>query len=126
MKRASSLVLLGLLALLPKGASAQAVGASLGPMHAKLIERFGPTALRTESRPGSQLLTVSLSDVRYRRAGVSFTDTAAVVAAYASSLLPTGFRPDSIKVEILLTDVKTGVERHKSSSSMTFAAKHTP
>lgn len=94
----------------------------LEAFHYNLHARFGETFVSVHHNPGYELLLLEFRDPRFRVSKPAANDsTLTAVAKFAASKLPVGYKPDSLTVRIVTSEVMVAGMGTRSTSSKTFA-----
>jgi hypothetical protein len=76
-----------------------------------LQRRYGPTEVRVMHSASSDWLTLTMKDRRFRSSRAAALDSANAIAKFTASRLPADFRPDSIKVNVVVKSLNLGIYR---------------
>lgn len=89
-------------------------------MSTEIVERFGPSEVKVMRSPSGDWLDLTMRDRRFRKSEDTALDSAKAIAEYAASVLPADFRPDSIKVQVLVKSLDLWLYKTSTTISQTY------
>jgi hypothetical protein len=98
-----------------------AVNPELLRVSTEIVERYGPAEFGIMHSPSGDWLVVTMRDRRFRKSHSAALDSTKAIAEYTASLLPADFRPDSIKVRVLVKSLNLGIFKTSETISQTYA-----
>lgn len=99
---------------------AQVVDAELIGVSRDVVKRYGPTEFHVMHSATGDWLALTMQDRRFRISSAAALDSAKVIARYTASRLPADFRPDSIKVSVLVESLNLGIYKKTRTVMRTY------
>lgn len=97
-----------------------AIDAGLIGVSRDIMKRYGPTDFRVMHSATGNWLALTMRDRRFRISSSAALDSAKVIAKYTASRLPADFRPDSIKVSVLVESLNLGIYKKTQTVMRTY------